>query len=84
VHIALEVVGWIGTALVVSAYLLASRGVWATSGPQAATMNVLGGLLLIVNGAYHGALPSVGLNLIWMLVAATTLVRLARRRSATA
>jgi hypothetical protein len=78
--VAIEVIGWTGTALVVAAYLLASRGVWATSGPQAATMNVLGGLLLIINGASHGALPSVGLNLVWMAVAAATLVRFARRR----
>jgi hypothetical protein len=46
-------------------------------------MNVAGAAGFIVNGWWHGALPSAALNVIWMLIGAVTLWRIRRRGSST-
>lgn len=38
-------------------------------------MNLAGGALLILNSGYYGAYPSVGVNVVWVGVAALTLLR---------
>jgi hypothetical protein len=43
-------------------------------------MNVAGAAGFIVNGWWHGAIPSAALNVIWMLIGAVALLRIARRR----
>ena len=47
-------------------------------------MNVVGAAGFIVNGWWHGALPSAVLNVIWMLIGAVALWRIALRRRAAA
>ena len=49
-------------------------------------MNVAGAAGFIVNGWWHGALPSAVLNVIWMMIGTIALIRLRRRgqRQATA
>ena len=42
-------------------------------------MNVVGAAGFIVNGWWHGALPSAALNVIWMLIGAVALWRIARQ-----
>ena len=39
-------------------------------------MNLTGAAGFIVNGWWHGAIPSAVLNIIWMLIAAVALLRL--------
>ncbi len=43
-------------------------------------MNVAGAAGFIVNGWYHGALPSAVLNVIWMLIGAIALWRILKRK----
>jgi hypothetical protein len=43
-------------------------------------MNVAGAAGFVVNGGWHGAIPSASLNVIWMLIGAVALVRIAGRR----
>ena len=43
-------------------------------------MNVAGAAGFIVNGWWHGAIPSASLNVIWMLIGAVALTRILRRR----
>jgi hypothetical protein len=43
-------------------------------------MNVVGAAGFIVNGWYHGALPSAVLNVIWMLIGAVALWRILKRK----
>ena len=45
-------------------------------------MNVAGAAGFIVNGWWHGALPSATLNVIWMLIGAVALARILRQRRA--
>ena len=47
-------------------------------------MNVVGAAGFIVNGWWHGAIPSATLNVVWMLIGAAALWRIARRIRLTA
>jgi hypothetical protein len=43
-------------------------------------MNVAGAAGFIVNGWYHGAIPSASLNVVWMLIGGFALLRILKRR----
>ena len=46
-------------------------------------MNVAGAAGFIVNGWYHGAVPSAALNVVWMAIGGIALWRIMKRRSST-
>ena len=72
-EIAVEVVGWAGAALILLAYLLLSMGKLTGQSLLYQGMNVVGAAGFIVNGWWHGALPSAALNVIWMMIGAVAL-----------
>ena len=76
----IEVAGWAGAVLILSAYLLLSLGRLSGQSSLYQSMNVAGAAGFVVNGAWHGAVPSASLNVIWALIGAFTLWRIARRR----
>jgi hypothetical protein len=41
-------------------------------------LNLAGGALLIVNSAYYGAFPSVGVNVVWIAIAVFAIGRKVR------
>jgi hypothetical protein len=45
-------------------------------------MNLVGAAGFVVNGLWHGAIPSASLNIVWMLIAAVALLRIATRKQA--
>jgi hypothetical protein len=79
-ELAVEVVGWIGAGLILLAYLLLSAGRLTGQSPAYQWMNVVGAAGFVVNGWWHGALPSATLNVLWFLIGAVALMRLARAR----
>jgi hypothetical protein len=42
-------------------------------------MNIVGAAGFIVNGWWHGAIPSAVLNVVWLLIGAITLWRIRKR-----
>ena len=78
--ILIEVAGWAGAALILLAYLLLSMGKLTGQSALYQAMNVVGAAGFIVNGWWHGALPSASLNVIWMLIGGFALWRIVRRR----
>lgn len=84
VEIAVEAAGWAGAALILLAYLLLSMGRLTGQSALYQGMNVAGAAGFIVNGWWHGALPSAVLNVIWMMIGGVALWRMvAKRRSST-
>lgn len=81
VEIAVEVAGWAGAILILLAYLLLSAGRLTGQSAVYQGMNVVGAAGFIINGWWHGAIPNTALNVVWMIVGAVTLWRIARRRS---
>ena len=71
----IDVVGWIGVAALLLAYVLVStKRIEGDSVPYQA-LNLLGAALLIVNSFYYGAYPSVGVNVVWIGIAIYALGR---------
>ncbi len=73
--------GWAGASLILGAYLLLSIGKVTGRSSLYQAMNVVGAAGFIVNGWWHGAIPSAVLNVIWMLIGAIALWRIRSRSS---
>ena len=73
--------GWAGAGLILLAYLLISADRLTGRSPAYQWMNLLGAAGFTINGAWHGALPSASLNVVWMAIAAAALWRIWKRRS---
>jgi hypothetical protein len=84
VEIGVEVAGWSGASLILLGYLLITAGRLTGQSALYQWMNVAGAAGFIVNGWWHGALPSAVLNVIWLLIGAVALIRLRRRGQAQA
>jgi len=77
-----EAAGWGGALLILSGYLLISAGRVTGQSPLYQWMNVAGAAGFIVNGWWHGAVPSAALNVVWMLIGGIALWRIMRRKDA--
>jgi hypothetical protein len=77
----IEIVGWIGALLVFGAYILVSTGRMSGVSPGFQWMNAIGAGAFIPNTWWHGAIPSMVLNIIWSGIGFLTLWRMWRRRA---
>jgi hypothetical protein len=80
VEIAVEIAGWAGASLILLGYLLITAGKLTGQSAVYQWMNVAGAAGFIVNGWWHGAIPSAALNVVWMLIGAVALLRIAAKR----
>jgi hypothetical protein len=67
--------GWIGAACVLVPYALVSTGRLAGTASSFRTLNIIGGVLLMLNAWYHVAYPSLAVNAIWIAIGLYTLTR---------
>jgi hypothetical protein len=75
-----EIAGWGGAILILAAYLLLSAGRLTGQSLTYQTMNVVGAAGFVINGWWHGALPSAVLNILWLLIGAIASWRIIRKR----
>ena len=61
----IEIIGWLAAALMLSAYLLLTRGRIHSRSDLYHWMNVLSGVGFVINSGWNGAYPSAALNIIW-------------------
>jgi len=80
VQIAVEVVGWAGAALILLAYLLLSADKLTGQSLLYQGMNIVGAAGFVINGWWHGAIPSAALNVLWLLIGAIASWRILKRR----
>ena len=66
--------------LILGGYLLISAGKVTGQSALYQGMNVVGAAGFIVNGWWHGAVPSAALNVVWMLIGGIALWRIYTRR----
>lgn len=74
----IEIAGWLGALLVLGAYILVSVGRLSGSSALFQWMNALGALFFVLNTWWHGAIPSMVLNIIWSVIGFITLWRIRR------
>ena len=66
--------------LILLAYLLLSAGKLTGQSLAYQLMNVVGAAGFVVNGWWHGALPSASLNVLWLAIGAFASIRILKRR----
>lgn len=80
--VAVEIVGWVGAALVLGAYILASMGRMSALSPAFQWMNAVGAGAFVLNTWWHGAIPSMVLNIVWSGIGFIALWRMRKRKGA--
>ena len=75
-----EIAGWAGATLILLAYLMLSAGRLTGQSIVYQGMNVVGAAGFIINGWWHGALPSAALNVLWLMIGAFASIRILKRR----
>jgi hypothetical protein len=79
-EIAVEVAGWVGAVLILLAYLFLSAGKLTGQSLVYQAMNVVGAAGFVINGWWHGAIPSAALNVLWLLIGGIASWRIMKRR----
>lgn len=76
-----DIAGWLGAGSLLLAYALLSMG---RLRPRVVyqLLNLAGAVGLAVNTAYHQAWPSAAVNVVWLAIGVTAIVRLTRPDSA--
>lgn len=64
----MDTLGWIGTILYLVAYLLISLKKLEGDSLAYQGMNIVAGILLVINTFYWRAYPSLGLNAAWISI----------------
>ena len=80
IELAVEIVGWAGASLILFAYLLLSAGKLTGQSLVYQGMNIVGAAGFVVNGWWHGAIPSAALNVLWLLIGAYASWRILKKR----
>jgi len=71
-----EIAGWFGAVCVLGAYVLLTMKRLDSDTVAFQLLNVVGAAGFIVNTAWHGAIPSTVLNIIWCGVGLVALARI--------
>jgi hypothetical protein len=74
----IDIFGWLGSVAVISAYALISSNRVNSRSRVYQALNLFGSVCLVVNTGYYHAFPSTVVNLVWLAIAAFTLVRIVR------
>jgi hypothetical protein len=79
-NILVEILGWIGSILIVGSYALNITGRLTTTSKLYVLANIIGGLFFVVNTYYHQAYPSMFVNIIWVIIAIVMLSKKDRQK----
>lgn len=72
--LAVEAIGWIGTASLLGAFFLTTRGYLEASSPAALGLNILGAGGVGIHAWQRRAWPAVTVEVVWLLIAITGLL----------
>ncbi len=68
-NILIETLGWIASVLIVGSYALNITGRLHAESKYYVWANIVGGLFFVINTYFHGAYPSMVVNIIWVIIA---------------
>ena len=74
-EIASQIIGWIGTFLIVLAYFLVSTKKVDGQSKSYQTLNLLGAIAVGVNVLHQHAWPALALQIIWGIIAIVSLIK---------
>jgi len=65
----IEIIGWVGMILILVAYFLLTSKKLKENSKKYHLLNLVGGLLIVINALSHNAYPPATLNIIWSIIA---------------
>jgi hypothetical protein len=68
-NISVEIMGWIGSLLIVGSYALNITEKLETTSKWYIWANIIGGFFFIINTYFHQAYPSMLVNVVWVIIA---------------
>lgn len=68
IKLVIDIIGWGGMILLLAAYFLLTKGKWSGKSKSYQWCNIFGCIMLGSNALYYKALPSVGINVIWLFI----------------
>lgn len=71
----IQIIGWVGTALIVLAYFLNSHKKIDSASPYYQLLNLIGAIGLGINVFYLQSWPSFALQIVWAAIAISVLVK---------
>ena len=71
----IEIMGWVGAVLIVGAYFFNINGKLKSTSTIYILSNLLGGIFFTINTYIHQAFPSMIVNIIWIIIAITALLK---------
>jgi DNA integrity scanning protein DisA with diadenylate cyclase activity len=74
-HILIEIIGWIGSVLILGSYFLNINGKLKSNSAIYIISNLLGGIFFTINTLVHHAYPSMIVNIIWVFIAIAALLK---------
>lgn len=77
-NVAIEIIGWLGAAMILVAYLLLSAGRLEARSFAYQGLNLVGAIAFVINSGWNGAIPSASLNVVWAGIALFALIRVSR------
>ena len=81
-NILVEIMGWIGSVLIVGSYALNITGKLEATHKLYVLANILGGLFFVVNTYFHQAYPSMFVNIVWVIIAIVMLSKKDKNKDA--
>jgi hypothetical protein len=77
----IDLAGWLGAIILLLAYALVSGKKLDGAGVPYQLLNLSGSGLLAANSIYHGAIPSVFVNVVWILIGLVAILNSRRKAS---
>ncbi len=76
----IDVIGWIGSVLVLAAYGLNSYQKIKSDSLLFLLLNLFGGIFLIVYSTYKAAYANTFINVVWVIIAIPALIKFSLRK----
>jgi hypothetical protein len=76
----IDILGWAGAATVIAAYGLNSYNKIKPDSFVFQLLNFVGAIFLIINTVYIESYPSLFINIVWLIIASSALLKMAFKK----
>ncbi len=77
----IDILGWTGSVMVISAYGLNSYQRLASNSLSFILLNLIGGIFLIIYSGYYAAFANTFINVVWVIIAVPALIKYFTRKN---
>ena len=80
-HLLIDILGWTGSISILAAYGLNSYQKIKSDSLLFYTLNIIGGIFLVIYSISKTAYPNTFINVVWVIIAIPAMIRLLRNKS---